>query len=165
MSGKSWFDSLRRMLGGTDGGDGKDGARAILTPLLDPYADHRAISLELKPARAEHRAFWRDDGVAAQSWDYYERLWDDPDTVIAPKYGQTILGMWAATTADIQARNAAGRELPGGYEAIAELLSPGLTIYGFNFTAPGERFGMTYDGLVHLNGRWVIFAKPWRAFS
>jgi hypothetical protein len=26
-----------------------------------------------------------------------------------------------------------------------------------------SRLGMAFDGLVHVNGRWVLMPKPWRA--
>ena len=154
---------LGRLRGGSQGGE--VGAREVLSPFLYPDSDNRALSLELKPARADHEAFWRDGAVAASSFRYYEELWADEDMVIAPSPGQHVLTIWSATAEDIRAGNAAAGELPGGYGAVAEMLRAGLVIYGFKFTAGGARFGMTYDGLDHLNGRLVIFPKPWRAIS
>ena len=30
---------------------------------------------------------------------------------------------------------------------------------------PGESLGMAFDGLVHVNGHWAWFPKPWRALG
>jgi hypothetical protein len=46
---------------------------------------------------------------------------------------------------------------------VAEHLKPGLTLYRFKFVKPGETVGMAYDGLVHVNGHWVMLPKPWAA--
>lgn len=28
---------------------------------------------------------------------------------------------------------------------------------------PGQTLGMAFDGLVHVNGHWRLFPKPWKA--
>lgn len=58
-----------------------------------------------------------------------------------------------------------GDGLPGGYKKYASHFRPGLAIYGFEYVAPGETAGMAYDGLIKLNGRWVMIPKAWRAFD
>ena len=32
----------------------------------------------------------------------------------------------------------------------------------FKFVKPGQTFGMAFDGLVYINGKWCIFPKPYR---
>ena len=39
---------------------------------------------------------------------------------------------------------------------------PGLTVYRWKYTKPGEPLGMAYDGLIYVNGHWAWFPKPWR---
>lgn len=58
-----------------------------------------------------------------------------------------------------------GDALPGGYTQQAAHLKPGLKVYGFEYVVPGEQHGMSYDGLVKLNGKWVMIPKMWRAFT
>ena len=48
---------------------------------------------------------------------------------------------------------------------IHDKIEPGHTIYRFKFVQPGKNIGMAFDGLVKVNGRWVIFPKPWRIFQ
>ncbi|MBP7950618.1 MAG: hypothetical protein KA004_13275 [Verrucomicrobiales bacterium] len=56
-------------------------------------------------------------------------------------------------------------ELPGGYKEAVSHLAKGLRIYGFKYVKPGESSGMAFDGLVKVDGRWVIIPKMWRAFQ
>ena len=53
-------------------------------------------------------------------------------------------------------------DLPGGWKLVGPFIKPGLTFYRGKFVKPGERLGMSYDGLVHVNGRWVWVPKPYK---
>jgi hypothetical protein len=54
-------------------------------------------------------------------------------------------------------------EFPGGYKDVLAHMKPGIPIVRFKFVEPGKRLGMAFDGLVHVNGRWVLMPRPWRA--
>lgn len=41
-------------------------------------------------------------------------------------------------------------------------IKDGHTIFRFKLVKPGEGMGMTYDGLIRVNGHWCIFPKAWR---
>lgn len=56
-------------------------------------------------------------------------------------------------------------DLPGGYDRIRSKLKPGIAIYGFKYVAPGQTSGMAFDGLIKVDGQWVIIPKLWRAFA
>lgn len=45
---------------------------------------------------------------------------------------------------------------------MAPFLNKGLVFYRFKFVEPGKELGISFDGLVFVNGRFVIFPKPWR---
>jgi hypothetical protein len=55
--------------------------------------------------------------------------------------------------------------LPGGYDRIKDRLKPGVVIYGFKYVEPGKDIGMAFDGLIKLDGQWIIIPKLWRAFA
>ncbi|MEP2777383.1 MAG: hypothetical protein ABJQ29_00905 [Luteolibacter sp.] len=58
------------------------------------------------------------------------------------------------------------KELPGGYtQQISHFNKSGIQIYGFKYLAPGEKFGMSFDGLFLVDGKWVFIPKAWRAFA
>lgn len=55
--------------------------------------------------------------------------------------------------------------LPGGYTRTAAKFKSGISIYGFKFVEPGKEIGMAYDGLIKVDGTWVMIPKAWRAFA
>lgn len=57
------------------------------------------------------------------------------------------------------------KDLAGGYSQQLAHFRPGVEIYGFKYLAPGEEFGMSFDGLFRVNGKWVFIPKAWRAFA
>ncbi len=70
------------------------------------------------------------------------------------------------TTDDLQNWTAAAEaDFPGGYKRVADKFKPGLTVYRWKYAKPGEKLGMAFDGLVHVNDHWVWFPKPWRVFG
>ncbi len=143
---------------------GEEGAKALLGKFLAPGADTLALSRALRPKSADYAAVFAGD-AAKQAEAAYGPAWDADQMKIAPKEGQSNLLLWAATTEDIQGGAGNAREFPGGWASIKDALKPGVTWYRFKFTRPGETLGMAFDGLVHVNGRWVVFPKPYRALK
>ena len=140
-----------------------DGARAMLAEFLKPGADLKALSLKLRPTRADYEAVF-EKPFAAKLEAMYDAPWKAGQMVIAGKPGQTEVLL--RKVASSEARNwssKASETLPGGYKSIASDIKPGQTIYTFKFVKPGENLGMAYDGLVYVNGQWRIFPKAWRA--
>ncbi len=83
--------------------------------------------------------------------------------MIAPLPGQTRLLLFSATTDDLRTwRGDAADHFPGGYQQVADKFRSGLTIYAFKFVEPQRDIGMSYNGLIYVNGRWRFFPKPWR---
>lgn len=141
-----------------------DGAKLLLREFLKPGADCPKLSRNLKPTPADYQAYF-DAAAAEQAAKVYGPAWEGKKVVISPNPGQTELVQFKATTDELKAGAASSREFPGGYKKIAARLNPGITVYAFKFVKPGESSGMSYDGLVFLNGRWIFFPKPWRALG
>jgi len=140
-----------------------DGARALLAEFIKPGADVKALSLKLRPSKADYEAVF-EKPFAAKLEAMYDAPWKAGKIVIAGKPGQTDVLLRKVSTADIRKWSpAASDALPGGYKRIAADVKPGQTMYTFKFVKPGEGLGMAYDGLVHVNGQWRIFPKAWRA--
>lgn len=59
----------------------------------------------------------------------------------------------------------AQKDLPPGYQSAAAHLSGKAEIYGFKYVTPGETKGMAYDGLIRVEGKWVMIPQLWKAFS
>jgi hypothetical protein len=81
----------------------------------------------------------------------------------APKEGQTDLLIVFATTRELFDRKPVLGEFPGGYKDVLQYFKIDVPIVRFKFVKPGETLGYAFDGLIYLNGRWVIMPKPWRA--
>jgi len=56
------------------------------------------------------------------------------------------------------------RDLPGGYAKTSNHFKADVYIYSFKFVKPGETIGMSYDGLMNVDGNWVMIPKAWRPF-
>lgn len=140
------------------------GARELLAQFVVPGADHAGLSKELRPTTEDYRALYAG-AAAAELEASLAGAWDSGGALIAPKPGQTQVNLSSATTEDFAERNDAAQRFPGGYAKVAPHLNAGVVLYQFSFVRPGEEYGMRFDGLSYVNGRWVIVPKPWRALS
>ncbi len=139
-----------------------EGAKALLGRFVAEGADTEALSRALRPTAEDYRALFVAD-AAGQAEKAYAPAWDAGQIVVRPKAGQTEVLLFEATTDQIKVGDPAAESFPGGYKDVAASFAPGVTLYRFKFVAPGETTGMAFDGLAHVNGRWVIVPKPWRA--
>ncbi|MBI3074109.1 MAG: hypothetical protein HYY84_18525 [Deltaproteobacteria bacterium] len=139
-----------------------DGAKALLGEFLKPNSDRPGLTRALKPTAADYSAVFEGD-AATKAATAYEKLWNDPRAVIGADPANTELLMWAAKTDELKSWTGEANNFPGGYKNVAQHFKAGLTVYRWKYVKPGEKLGMAYDGLVHVNGRWAWFPKPWRA--
>lgn len=138
-------------------------AKALVEAFAKPGADTKALTAALKPDKADYAALFTPE-LAAKVEAAHAPMWAT-NPVIGPKPGQTEARIVAqVTTAEIKAWNKnASDNLPGGYEKIKDQFNDGFTVYKFDFVEPGKDAGMSFDILVHVNGKWRLFPKPWRA--
>jgi len=138
-------------------------AKRLLLKFLDPNADYKSLTQALKPTEADYKAYFTNN-----SWKLaitrYNELWKQYPFEIKPNPGQTELLFWSSSIEDIKYGTGNASKFPGGYKHIINKIEPGHIIYRFKFVKPGKNIGMAFDGLVKVNGRWVIFPKPWRIF-
>jgi hypothetical protein len=140
------------------------GATSLLKEFVKPGADHAALSKQLRPTTADYAAVFEAD-VSAKVESLYAPAWDAGQMVVAPKAGQSEIKIFSATSDELKSWTGAAAEFPGGWKQAAPKLKPGLKIYRFKFVEPGQDLGMAFDGLIHINGQWRIFPKPWRAME
>jgi hypothetical protein len=137
--------------------------RALLDRFFDPAADHVSLTLALKPSPEDVRAVYAEP-LAARLIASYDQLFASGGA-IRPKAGQTQLLTTFTTTAALKRRDPVLAEFPGGYEDVLDYIVGDVPIARFKFVEPGETLGMAFDGLVHVNGRWVFMPKPWNALE
>ena len=146
-----------------ESGGSPEAARQLLLAFLKPGADHAALTAKLRPETADYEAVYKQP-LAGQLAADHAGLWNS-GAALRPNPGQSELLLVFATTDQLIAGDAVLREFPGGYETARGHLNPGFPIVRFKFVKPGERLGMAFDGLVHVNGRWVLIPKPWRSMK
>lgn len=140
----------------------RQGATELLQRFLAPGADLRALTLLLRPRRDDYLTAYRQP-LAGRLAASHEQLWADETTAIGPQAGQSELLLGVTTTDRLIAGKPELEEFPGGYRQVLDFLQPGVPIARFRFVAPGATLGMSFDGLVYVNRRWVFIPKPWRA--
>jgi hypothetical protein len=145
-------------------GGGEAQARALLGQFVKPGADCAALSKQLRPTKEDFAAVFSGD-AAAKAAAGYGPPWDAGQMVIQGKPDQTEVLLWSATSDELKAGTGNAGKFPGGYKQVAQSLQPGLTLYLFKFVRPGADLGMAFDGLVFVNGHFVIFPKPWRVLK
>ena len=142
----------------------EEGAKQLLTDIRVSN-DAKAMTLALKPSSADYKAVFVDD-TAAKAEAGYDKLWSDPKAVISAAPENTELTLSKVTTDDLQKWTPqAEADFPGGYKRVADKFKPGLTVYRWKYVKPGEKLGMSFDGLVYVNNHWAWFPKPWRVLS
>jgi len=140
------------------------GARALLMQFLpNSKADKAAAMRSLRPTAADYRAIYKDP-LAGRLEQEHRKIWD-AGTVLAGKPEQTELLLVVVRTDDLIDGKPALAEFPGGYKKVVDEMKRGLPIARFKFVQPGSDTGMAFDGLVHVNGRWVLIPKPWTAVA
>lgn len=138
-----------------------EAAQRILQAFLAPGANYAELTAQLRPAPEDYAVVYKEP-LAEKIAAAHAGLWAS-GAAIAPKRGQSELLMVYATTDQLIAGQPVLKQFPGGYDQVRQYLNPGVPIVRFKFVKPGETLGMAFDGLVHVNGRWVLMPKPWRA--
>jgi hypothetical protein len=158
--------------GGTLGGSSsanlpgtKEGAKELLGEFLKPGADTKKLTMDLRPSKEDYLAFYSETATAERAEKFFEPLWSGGTAEIAAKEGQTELKLYSATPDEMRQDTGDSAEMPPSLLALADDIKPGVTVYTFKFVKPGETSGMAYEGLVHVNGKWRLFPKPWRFMS
>lgn len=139
----------------------EEGAKAMLESFIKPGADHAALTKSLRPDPADYQAIFVEDAVMKARTSYDEQ-WNANAYEIKGNDDQTEIMLWKVTTEQLRENAEPASQFPGGYKKVADKLKPGLTFYRFKFVRPEDKHGATFDGLVHVNGHWVLVSKPYR---
>lgn len=135
--------------------------QAMLEQFVQPNADLNQLSQKLQPGREDYDVLFADD-FAAAAFATYDPYWQSGELLIKPRSGQTRVIVSQVSAADLRAWNEKAREVPGGYRKVAQYFQGDFTIYSFKFVEPGEDLGMSFTGLIKVNGHWRLFPKLWR---
>jgi hypothetical protein len=140
--------------------DAAEDGRALLMRFFDPAEDRGALTLSLKPTPDDVRAVYGEP-IASALIAAYEQMFQ-PGAVIQPKPDQNQLLTTFTTTAHLKAEDPVLDDFPGGYKDVLPFIIGDVPIARFKFVKKGETLGLAFDGLIHVNDRWVFMPKPWR---
>lgn len=135
-------------------------AARLLQPFLTAGDDQRlqwTLALQPRPGDAE-RVF--QPRLAALANQLYPAVWSSPSP-LAPNPGQSELRLGVSLAESIVDSG----EFPGGYRDVADQLRPGFAWVAWKFVAAGESAGLSFDGLVRIDDRFVWFPRPWKLLS
>ncbi len=138
-------------------------ARVMLQKFFDPNADRAALTAALKPTEADIRAVYSDP-LANALITQYDSIFK-PGIAIGPKPEHTDIYSIETTTQKLKNHDSALRKFPGGYKKVIPFIHGNNVIVRFKFVRAGETLGLAFDGLIFVNGRWVLMPKPWRAIK
>jgi hypothetical protein len=138
------------------------GARALLSQFLPgATVDKGAAMVKLWPTSPDYRSVYNEP-LASKLEEAHRRLWEG-GVAIGGQPDQTELLVVFARTDDLIDRKPVANEFPGGYGRVIGEMKRGIPIVRFKFVKPGSSLGMAFDGLVYVNGHWVLIPKPWSA--
>jgi hypothetical protein len=138
-------------------------ALQYLSVFLDPnftVEKRRERLMEMKPQDGDVEKVFRPP-LLEPARALYRAMWSNPPP-LSGKPDQTVVWVRTARTEDFVEWNRTGYEFPGGYRKLAPHLQPGLIWVAWKFVAKGEITGLSFDGLVWLEKRFVWFPQPWR---
>ncbi|MCP5086047.1 MAG: hypothetical protein GY952_04485 [Rhodobacteraceae bacterium] len=141
----------------------KASAERFLNQFLDSGADLAALTSSLAPTSADISAVYGEP-LASRLDAMYAQMYS-AGTRIGPKPDQNALSVVRTTTGSLKLGDAVLSEFPGGYAEVLPHIIGDYPIVRFKFLVKGESLGLAFDGLIHVNGRWVLMPKPWRALE
>ncbi|MBV1864683.1 MAG: hypothetical protein KUG74_09625, partial [Rhodobacteraceae bacterium] len=137
--------------------------RELLLQFFEPDADRAALTAALKPNEADIRAVYGAP-LAGKLVATYNAMFT-PGVEIGPKPEHVELYSVLTTTGKLKSRAVALDAFPGGYKKVLPYFLGNQPIVRFKFVKLGETTGLAFDGLIFVNGRWVLMPKPWRAIE
>jgi hypothetical protein len=139
--------------------------RVQLEPILRAIAtDPTGGALqELRPKDADYATVFVAEAVASAQ-ERYELLWNKGIGFRQPG-NRTQLRIHVAPAGALADDNAMSRPFPVGYRSIANLLVPSRVWAAWQYHAPGNTAGLSYDGLVWCDDHWAFFPKPYRVLT
>ncbi|HFC04989.1 MAG TPA: hypothetical protein ENJ55_04720 [Rhizobiales bacterium] len=145
------------------GGAALKSARALLDTFFKPGVNYAALTAALKPTENDIRSVYAEP--LASALVKRNQLMFKPGIAIRPKPEHDTYRIFLSTTKKLQQGSPDLREFPGGYEKVRKYFIRNVPIVRFKFVTRGAKLGLAFDGLIFVNGRWVLIPKPWRGLK
>ncbi len=149
--------------GNSGGGAILQSARELLAAFFKPGVNYAALTAVLKPTDEDIRSVYREPLASALIKRNKQMF--KPGIAIRPKPEHNTFRLFLSTTKKLQQGSPDLREFPGGYEVVRKYFIKNVPIVRFRFVTKGKKLGLAFDGLIFVNGRWVLIPKPWRGLK
>jgi len=138
-----------------------DGAVAMLRAFYDPTADHWRLTMALQPSEGEIARIYAGPLQGALLSYVAHNVYGEGEA-IEPGADDTDVEVNLTTTDALKAGGAAAAGFPADYDRVLAQLEPGLPIATFQFYSEGAAGpGKAFDGLIYVDGHWVLLPRPW----
>ena len=125
---------------------------------LESGVDRSALLRDLAPHKEDFAAVFTG-ALLEHAPEHYRQV----SRTLEIKPPETELLMWRATSEELRDASGDALKCPAQYRDVGPYLRPGVVWYCFRFVKPAEKVGTMSEGLVFVNGRWVLMAAPWEA--
>lgn len=141
-------------------------ARAFVETFMKASsATQKQLSTSLRPNAAEIQAVFVDTAIQRLVNIHLKEYFEDRQFTIAPRSEYNEVFIWTATSEELRIGNGQALFFPTDFLRMSPYLNDGLTFHRFKFVKKGNAAGMSFEGLININGRWVIFPKVWEAIE
>lgn len=140
-----------------------DDVRVVLRRFFARNADYPALTAALKPTDRDIRAVFAEP--LATSLIARNNQMFKPGISIRPKPEHATFLALLTTTRKLKNGHVDLQQFPGGYEKVRKYFIKDVPIARFKFVKRGAKLGLAFDGLIFVNGRWVLVPKPWRGLK
>ena len=151
-----------------DSGDGasvalyEGPAAEIVNAILQPDADLKAVLISLKPADEDVKALFPKP-MAAKLIGLYEKLFGSQLTnedFPPPPYDVNVN---FSTTFGLADDPIMLRQISNGFKDVLDKFQLDAPFGTFEILFPEAEDSMRLDGLIRINGHWVLMPRPYRA--
>ena len=141
-------------------------ARRLVQGLLETGNDRLAAVQALRPHRDDYRSVFVGDQADLAEAGYRE-FWEERLTAFPPVSETTDIRLWRTTSDRLQSADASPAASPfsSRWRDVAPHLQQGLEIWAFEVTASGDGSRVSTQGLIYINGHWVLIPKPWKVLQ
>lgn len=140
-----------------------ESAYAFLETFLSSNASiQQQLSKALQPTKQDIADIFVDTAIQNRAWNYTEYLFNKKKFSIRLRSEHKDLDVWSASVKDFKKGTGDSIEFPSKFIAIIPYLNDNLTFHRFKFKVKGYPSGASYEGLTHVNGRWIIIPKAWK---
>ena len=133
--------------------------------LTSTHGTRRTLTAALQPKRADVEAVFVDTAIQNRVLAYTERLFKKEkfNIKLFPDYNQVLV--WTATVEDFETGRGDAMDFPSSFFKVVPFLKEKTVVHRFKFVKDDYPAGAGYEGLIYVNGRWVLFPKVWRVFE